>query len=181
MEREELIARIKLATLEFIENDEILLQQDVHEEAISAKYLPYIEKYFADLELSIDSQYNRRFIEDELVRKQAEFLINTLPVKYWPKSWSKGQERVVKEILPDIIIHDRRNSGNNFLIIEIKKSTNKNKDDRQWDRIKLEEMTSRDLNYKYGLFIDLKTGVEFDSKNPFSATLFVKGKEILKL
>lgn len=177
---ETLIPRIKSLLNKFAIEQEILLRQDVHEEALSGSLLEYLKKEFADLDFHIDTQYNKRILDDEIINKQSEFLIAKLPVKHRPSSWDENQKNIKKEILPDFIFHDRTSPNSNFLIIEVKKSTNKNEEDRLWDEIKLREMTRRDLNYDYGLFIDLKTGADYDIGNYYEITLYSNGEIVYK-
>lgn len=37
-------------------------------------------------------------------------------------------------------------------------------------------MTSWDLNYRYGAFVEFMTGEEFDIEAPFKITIFEKGE-----
>ncbi len=171
----DLINRLKSALNAFVIEHETLVKQDVHEEAMTAVLLHYFEQTFSDLSLNIDTNYNKRILDNEMINKQSEFLIEKLPLAQWPKNWENGQIHIKKEILPDFIFHNRSNANENFLIIELKKTTNRNSADRKWDHIKLHEMTGRDLNYEYGVFIDLKTGAHYDKTNPIVLTVYSKG------
>jgi predicted nucleotidyltransferase len=175
-----LIPRIKSVLTKFAIEQEVLLLQDVHEEAITGSLLGYLEDEFSDLDFDIDTQYNRRVLENELINKQAEFLIEKLPLEQWPMNWDDNQKSIKKSILPDFIFHDRNGSNSNFLIIELKKSSNQNEADRLWDEIKLREMTRRDLHYDYGLFIDIKTGTDYSVGSYFNLTLYEDGEIILQ-
>jgi hypothetical protein len=174
-----MVDQLKLALKNFVDHESELLIQDAHEGSITGLLIEYLAESFDDFDYSIDTQYNKRILDNELINKEADFLISTLPLDKWPKTWEKNQEYIKKEILPDIIFHDRQSSNHNYLIIEIKKSTNKNKLDREWDLTKLSQMTMSGLNYKYGVFIDFKTGAEYDSNNPYNLTIFENGNIVL--
>jgi hypothetical protein len=173
-----LILRIKSVLDNFIIAEKELLVQDSHEEAITGSLLGFLRQEFTDLEFDIDTQYNRRILDNELMVKTAEFLIYKLPLNKWPAYWEGGQKSIKKEILPDFIFHKRQNSENNFLIIELKKSTNKDSADRDWDHLKLREMTRRELNYDYGLFIELSTGADYGVGNNYAIVQYSDGEII---
>jgi hypothetical protein len=46
-------------------------------------------------------------------------------------------------------------------------SKNKSKSDRIFDHLKLEVMTSTDLKYEWGVFIDFTSGEEFNEEEPY--------------
>jgi hypothetical protein len=178
MEVAEILSRLGLALSKFCEVEYDLLEQDAHEEAISTALIKYLEINFADLGLNIDGQYDKRWDNDELKKKETQFLITQLPAS---KMAGKEIEDkwVLKQVLPDVIIHSRKNNRNNFLVIEIKKSTNKNADDREYDFLKLQVFTGSDLKYEYGAFIEFKTGKDYKTDSSFNITLFNNG-QILK-
>lgn len=171
-----LIERLNKAIELFLSKESTLLMQDAHEEAISASLISYLKSEFDDFKYHIDSQYDKRIIDSELYRKHTDFLIERLPKSKIPKKCYKGQKVVKKEILPDIIFHDRDSSGHNFLVIEIKKSKNQNKDDRDFDLLKLQVMTSLDFYYDFGIFIDFFTGDDFRPDNPYTLKIVKNGK-----
>ncbi len=75
-------------------------------------------------------------------------------------NWSAPESREEEEargslVLPDIIVH-RRNSHENFLAIEMKKSTNTNSDDH--DLLKLKTYLKEPLCYRYALFLRWSVG-----------------------
>lgn len=70
---------------------------------------------------------------------------------------------IEKTIYPDIIVH-KRGTSNNYIVIEAKKTSNKNREARLFDIVKLLTLVkSKDFNYKQGVFIDLPVG--FDLTN----------------
>ena len=174
-----MVDQLKSALKNFVDHESELLIQDAHEGSITGLLIEYLAESFDDFDYSIDTQYNKRILDNELINKEADFFISTLPLDKWPKTWENNQEYIKKEILPDIIFHDRQSSNHNYLIIEVKKSTNKNKSDREWDLTKLSQMTLGGLNYKYGVFIDFMTGEDYNPNNPYNLTIFEKGNIVL--
>jgi len=172
MTQQDIITKLFEAIKEFTSDHAELLKQDAHEEALNTHFLKYIEKYFAALELDVDSQYDRRFVEDVLVKKTANFIISQLPKKYIPKDLDPENLVTTKEIYPDLIVHDRKSSLRNFLAVEIKKSTNTNKAARAFDELKLRIMTGPELSYSYGVLITFKTGVHFEPDHLNAEVIF---------
>lgn len=173
---DELVKRLSNAINEFIETEFELLIQDAHEEAISTALIPYFKNNFPDFPYHIDGQYDKRIVNNRLIKKQTDFLLEQLPKNKLPKHLIEGQKTIRKDILPDIIFHDRRSPDHNFLVVEIKKSTNKHKDDREFDLLKLKILTTFDLNYNFGAFIDFKAGNDFNVNDPYSFMIFEKGQ-----
>jgi integrase len=159
---------------EFVNSERLLLEQDSHEESISSALIPYLKRHFDFWTHNIDHQYDKRILDDEAVKKTTRFLRNELLPKQIPRLQSKS-ETIEKEVLPDIIFHDRRSSANNFLVIEIKKSTNRNTADRAYDITKLEKLTTFDLRYTFGAFVDIATGSDIGSRQPFVIKLIEQG------
>lgn len=67
-------------------------------------------------------------------------------------------EVIQKTIYPDIIIH-KRGTKENLIVIEAKKSTNKNRVSRFYDLLKLATLTTLpEYKYRQGVFIDIPVG-----------------------
>ncbi len=122
-------------------NDNYLLQNDVNERSITHKLAMYLEQTLGK-EYDVDCEYNRN-IDDSRNRKSIDFLLST------------DGERLSQSVYPDIIVHKRGRNDANLLIIEVKKSTNRDAGD--FDLKKLECYTSRNLettfSYTYGAFV----------------------------
>jgi len=159
---------------EFVKMEHKLLEQDPREEAISSAMIPHLKRSFSFWTLNIDHNYDKRILQGAVVKKVTSFLRTELPIGHIP-NFQRNAETIEKEILPDIIFHDGMSSANNFLVIETKKSTNKNKDDRDYDIAKLEKLTTFDLAYNFGAFIEISTGFHLASKLPFLIRLIEKG------
>ncbi len=123
---------------ELIEKDSDILEININERTISHRFAVYLEKYFDD-SWSIDCEYNR----DHDNKK-------TLDI--FPCS-TETNDTEGKTVFPDLIVHKRK-TNENLLVIEMKKSTNTNNNDRIKDIKKLEAF-KRELNYQFAIFIDI--------------------------
>ena len=128
----ELIQRIvNAALLEFYQKDYVLLQHNIHENAIAHKLACYLQSYFPSL--NVDFEYNGNVFNQVNERKQIDG----------------------GNVKPDIVVHERLSNERNILIIEIKKTSNDS--DGQADRNRLMHCTSNEcaFKYKFGLFVRL--------------------------
>jgi hypothetical protein len=141
VERVVVETKVRSALDRLFANDILLLQSDVNERSLSHKLAEYLQFEFN--EWNVDCEYNRKGHDD-------------------PKRLNLRMENIstddteARTVYPDIIVHHRK-SDDNLLVIEIKKSTNRDNGER--DREKLQEYISQ-LNYRYGFFIRLGTGTE---------------------
>jgi hypothetical protein len=119
-------------------NDIFLLESDVAERTIAAKLACYLAPHFH--KHSVDVEYNRHGLDIKRV---------DLPEAY------RGDH--AGRIYPDVIVHTRGNDEENLLVIQIKKSTNRQS--RDYDRAVIEAM-KRDFKYRSGLLLDLPAGPE---------------------
>ncbi|MFZ5450847.1 MAG: hypothetical protein ACOZF2_03080 [Thermodesulfobacteriota bacterium] len=131
------------------EKDWQLLYWDVNERSISHRLAIYLEDYFKNYDLDIDCEYNRMY-DGKNIRT--------------PKSLDIQPKSIISDdikgttVYPDIIVH-RRNSYNNLVAIEIKK-TSSNQQNYQYDLDKLAAFKN-ELKYKFAIFIKMKTGDDF--------------------
>src|SRR5215213_1925640 len=128
----------------FIAEDIHLLQVNVGERSITHRLADHLRASFKGWD--VDCEYNRDGHDQKKVplpnRHDPELIENTC-------------------VYPDIIVHIR-GTKNNLLIIEAKKSSNKNQDAFDFDRIKLRSYIKH-LRYQVGLFITLKTDESMES------------------
>ena len=124
--------KVKVAVGILFKNDAFLLENDVHERAITHKLAEYLQPQFPDWH--VDCEYNRDHMESKSLDTISEC----------------DEERKRTEfVVPDIIVH-QRNRENNLLVIEIKTGDGK----IDCDIKKLELFTSDPkFMYKLGLFI----------------------------
>lgn len=138
MTEDETKSKVQIAIDKLLDRDALLLQNDAAERAITAKLSCYIQEEFDDW--NVDCEYNRDF---KSVKRLKE-ICN-------PTNNENGAS-----VYPDIIVHHRM-TAHNFLVVEVKKSTNTEPND--CDLMKLEAFRE-ELGYVHGLFIRFRAGVE---------------------
>lgn len=138
MTEQEMQELVQSAIDALLNRDAVLLQNDVAERAITARLAIYIQERFSGWD--VDCEYNRNM---NSVKRQKE-ICN-------PSNNENGTS-----VFPDIIIH-KRITEENFLVIEVKKTTNSTSDN--CDMQKLEAFRT-ELGYQHGLFIRFKAGVK---------------------
>lgn len=121
---------------QFIRKEKYLLEKNLNERTISHKFAEHLQRKFA--EWDVDVEYNKK--KDDIKRMRL-----------------KGK---LRRVFPDIIIH-KRGPENNLLIIEIKKNAS---DEQKRDQIKRINKFKEQMGYSYGLFINFKTGMNFEIK-----------------
>jgi hypothetical protein len=115
-----------------IAQDIDLLILDVHERTITAKLADYMQELLPDW--TVDPEYNR--IRDRVKEVQVD-----------------GKWAIVT---PDVIAH-RRNTGDNLLVLEVKKLGNPEAE--EYDKGKLRALKAQQ-HYHYAVFLRLRTGRE---------------------
>lgn len=122
--------------------DSTLITRGGMEQSASFRFAIYLNEAIKEIDwlngLQLDIEYNK----------------NGLNPKRTP--------RRPKGVRPDLIIHSRGNNDANILVVEIKGWWND--EPREFDRIKLEDFTHQDGEYKYGLGVFLE--LERDSCEP---------------
>jgi hypothetical protein len=141
---EEVHARVDQAIRQLLDNDYFLLQIDANERAISHRLGMYLQLLFTDWH--VDCEYNRNLDQPKRLEQYEEFFDEEQRV------WSIAETDPIT-VFPDIIVHER-GTGNNLLIIEMKKTTSKVHDD--FDHMKLKEFKNQ-YGYPYALFLKLIT------------------------
>jgi hypothetical protein len=132
--------RLTRALDRLLREDLFLLQSDVNERSISHKLAEYLQLEFSGWH--VDCEYNRQGHDP----KRLDLKVH----------WTSTDDPQARTVYPDIIVH-HRNSDENLLVIEIKKSTNPDRGD--FDREKLAAFISQ-LGYRYGAFIVIGTNTE---------------------
>ena len=126
---------------------------NVHERSIAHRLAVHMEPYFHK-EWDVDCEYDR----EEMIKKELMGIKKCL------------ESRSTDFILPDIIVHHRREEGrsHNLLVIEIKKG----KSEDICDRKKLELLTKKGGHYCYqfGLYINVDC-------NKFTCTWYRDGNK----
>ncbi|WP_048190506.1 hypothetical protein [Methanobacterium sp. SMA-27] len=122
--------------------DDFLLYSDAHERSITHKLAEYLQSEF--VEWNVDCEYNRKGHELPKQLKDWEVI--------YEEEINKDKEKI-KNVFPDIIVHQRR-TRSNLLVIEVKKSSNNDTGQSDKDKIKA---FRNELGYKYGVFINFET------------------------
>lgn len=159
-QKPEMQEKIQCALNCLIKYDYALLHSGVNERTLTHLLALYLMKEFPDHH--VDCEYNRMWRDGEEMTKEI-----VLPEDMFEHV--SVYETEATTVFPDIIIHRREDAEHNLLVIEAKKSSNKN---RRTDFSKLNGFM-RDQNnggrsYKFSAFII------FDVENPNSSTIEVK-------
>lgn len=151
---EEIEEKVNLALDTFYEKDKYFIDNDLHERSMTHKLANYLEKLFNGYD--VDCEYNKNTTESKKI----------YDVEHKIQEIKKDTEYEYKDsiaVFPDIIIHKRGNKLKNLLVIEVKKDNaiknNKSKLE-EIDIFKLKAYTTEDLNYRYGIYINLKNSRE---------------------
>lgn len=144
--KEDIEEKLNSAIRRLLSIDKYLLEIDVHERSIAHKLAIYIQEEFKNWD--VDFEYNRimRLNSENTTAKT----INSETEKLWKK------DSIGKSVYPDIIVH-RRDTDENLLAIELKKTTNSKNDDHDCEKLKAYR---EQLGYQYAVFIKLRTGKE---------------------
>lgn len=133
---EELLTCVARATAMVLDLERNLLFLNVHERSLTHQLAKYFELFFKGWD--VDCEYNRDLREPKRIDA-----LN-------PRLSDDPTDSVT--IFPDIVIH-HRNTAENYVAIEVKKATNR---DRDLDQHKLRELTSDDqFHYRMGLFLEI--------------------------
>lgn len=144
IEIEEIKNRINKAIKIFYKNDFFLIKNNINERSVTHKLAEYLQREF--LEYDIDCEYNRmknKNMDNEYITKKLDL----------PKKEIDSYDTKATTVYPDIIIHHRRNSNDNLLVIEVKKEAN-NKEVNNFDIKKINAYINK-LEYDHGLFLKL--------------------------
>lgn len=126
------------ALVDLLQKDSYLLKVDANERAISHRIGIYLQCHFRIWD--VDCEYNRDGVNPKKIGH----------LELYPDN----EDTEARTVFPDIVLH-KRGTNDNYLVIEIKKSTNSV--DRSVDYKKLRGY-KRDLGYKYAVFIELGVG-----------------------
>ena len=117
--------------------DQHLLENNSNERSIAARLAMYLHEHFSP-EYDVDVDYNRK--GDASAAKRLKL----------PEEWRRPTDRV----MPDVIVHHRGCNSQNLLVIEMKKSPNKESRERDGQRIKA---FCEQLDYSYGARVECET------------------------
>lgn len=120
--------------------DAFLLEVDANERSIAYRLAMYLQMGLPDLH--IDCEYNRDGVDPKKIQH-----LGLYPV---------DDDTEARTVFPDIIAH-KRGTNENYLVIELKKSTNSA--NRAIDYAKLRGY-KKTLEFQFALFIELATDSE---------------------
>jgi hypothetical protein len=131
-------------------NDRALIDVNVNERTLSARLFCYLEPNFEGWD--IDPEYNRHGDGANDTKEIARWLASEL-----------GLAETDRRVLPDIIVHHRRARTDNYLVIEVKKSTSN--DTGETDIKKLEALTRHDSDFAYQFGLRLIISMDGNADN----------------
>jgi len=144
--------KIKAALKLLFERDKYLLANNSSERSIAFRFALYLCSQFE--EYDVDCEYNYHHKGPKRI-----FVLNKEDKKYF-RIRKTISDVNAHSVYPDIIIH-KRGTDVNLLIIEIKKSTNKDEYDKQRDSIKIREY-SKQIGYTFSTYLEIPTGKDYD-------------------
>ena len=146
---EEIEEKVNLALDIFYVKDKYLIDNDIHERSMTHKLAIYLEELFNGYD--VDCEYNKNGLHiKEIPDKNKEI----------QKIRNSSRNKDLISVFPDIIIHKRGDESKNLVVIEVKKDNATKNNKEEIDILKLKAYTTEDLNYRYGIYINLKNSRE---------------------
>jgi hypothetical protein len=127
------------AVQQFLSRDSYLLEVDANERSITSLIARYLATELPDYD--VDCEYNRDGIDPKKIG-----YFNLHP---------NEEDTDARTVFPDIIVHHRGKKRGNYLVVEMKKSTNSVS--RDVDFAKLTGY-KRELSYQHAAFVELSAG-----------------------
>lgn len=120
-----------------LDRDAYLLRVDVNERTLTHRLAIYVEQAFPDWD--VDCEYNRD---------------GHMPKKIAVGSGDDAEHG--SRVFPDVIVH-KRGSTDNHVVFELKKSSNPEPDDRDFEKLR---SYCQQLGYRHGVFVRLIVGAD---------------------
>ena len=139
MTEAEVREKLQVATQKLVTDDAHLLEHDLSERCIASRLAMYLQSEFP--ELSVDVEYNRVGAHPKTME---------LPEECANYRTNDGEPRVV----PDVIVRKRGADGPNLLVLELKKTTNR--DSRACDNMRIRAFRKQ-LKYSYAALVECET------------------------
>jgi hypothetical protein len=132
------LERMNDALASLVQEDRYLLENDVNERSISHRLALYLQRDFPMHD--VDCEFNRDHDDPKSLEIQSRDMTS--------------DDTQAHTVFPDIILHTR-GTNHNFMVIEMKKSTNP-----EGDRFDLHKLRAfkRQLGYEWAVFVKVKTG-----------------------
>lgn len=142
---EQMAAALSNALIRLFDADRALIRDDANERSITHRLAIYLEQELPDWD--VDCEYNRALGHGRW-KKVLDFDFG--------KEGVRPDDLNARSVFPDIIVH-RRGKRQNLLVMEVKKSTSSEGDER--DLSKLKAFTDpRKLGYIIGVFLRVGKG-----------------------
>jgi hypothetical protein len=129
---------LKDALDQLLLSDGAILAMDVNERSISHRLASYLEPYFPGW--NVDCEYNRNHDEPKRLNIRRRSI--------------QSDDTQATTVFPDIIIH-RRGTDDNFVVIEMKKTTSQETDDYDLEKLNAFKVQ---LGYQFAIFVKVITG-----------------------
>lgn len=123
---------------QLLRSDGDILAMDVNERSISHRFASYLEPFFKGW--NVDCEYNRKHDDPKRLDIRRRNV--------------RSDDTQATTVFPDIIVH-RRGTDENFLVIEMKKTSSQESDD--YDLEKLNAFKTQ-LGYQFAVFVKVRTG-----------------------
>lgn len=136
--REIVESALDKALEQLLRSDGAILTMDVNERSISHRLALYLEPLFPGW--NVDCEYNRNHDDPKRLNIRRRNILS--------------DDTQATTVFPDIIVH-RRGTDDNFVVIEMKKTTSQEED--AYDLEKLDAF-KKQLRYQYAIFVKVKTG-----------------------
>lgn len=120
MKFEYIKSKIERAIKMFFKHDSFLVEKNVNERSITHKLAEYLQLEFS--EYHIDCEFNRMIKDSDFITKKLRPVFGNI----------KSDDTKAKTVYPDIIIHERK-TNKSLLVIEVKKETNANEGNINFD------------------------------------------------
>lgn len=128
--------KVNISISILFKNDAFLLENDIHQKAITHKLAEYLQIQFPDG--NVDCEYNRHGFD---IKEIGDIHVEC------------PEHRTGDRVIPDIIIH-HRNTEKNLLVIEVE--TRGNNSDCDYKKLEYFTNEGKEFKYKFGLFIKFK-------------------------
>jgi len=130
MEKQDLIEILKFCLNRIFHEDKLLLEIDIHEDAINNRFTRYLSEILESDEINVDAEYNRHMSELK-------------------KYGVEGKNAIV-----DIVVHQRGTDEHNIVAFECKKGPVS-----AIDLAKIYALIGPEFNYQYGITIEYRSKI----------------------
>jgi len=141
------------ALAQLTNEDAVLFKFDASERSLCFRLAIYLDTEFRNFDFNVDCEYNRYYQDPSRRKLLYERSLKGFAERKIPLADEDGLT-----VFPDIIVH-RRETNQNLLVIEIKKTTSSI--DKDFDLAKLRAYRN-ELGYRFAKFIRLGTAGESD-------------------